>query len=327
MAKPKFRIVITDCDHPNIEPEQRALAESGIDARLDWENCKTPEEIIERAADADALINQYTLITREVFDHLGKLKVVCRYGIGVDSIDLAAATDHGVMVVNVPDYCLDEVSTQALALILAVHRKVVALNNSVKKGTWDFSIHGPIKRLRGETIGFVGLGKIARDLAHKLSTFGLDMIAYDPYIEKGPENVQLVGFADLLARSDIISIHSPLTPETRRMFSEAEFRSMKPGAILVNTSRGAIIDEAALVKALENGWIAGCGLDVTDPEPPKKDNPLFKMENVVITPHIGWYSEKSMAELKTRVVEEAVRALKGERPGSVVNSQVLQSRG
>jgi D-3-phosphoglycerate dehydrogenase len=266
MGGDKFKIVITDLDHPTYEHEQRALADSGLAATLELESFKTPEDIIAGAADADALINQYTLVTREVFAALKNLKVVCRYGIGVDNIDVKAATDHGVVVVNVPDYCLDEVAVQALALILAAFRKTVGLNNSVKAGTWDFSLYRPIRRLSGLTAGFAGLGKIARNLAGKLSSFGLELIAYDPYLDSAPEGIQLVGFSDLLTRSDIISIHAPLTDETRHMFGEAEFQAMKKSAILVNTSRGALIDEIALTKALESGRIAGCGLDVTDPD-------------------------------------------------------------
>jgi D-3-phosphoglycerate dehydrogenase len=257
---------------------------------------------------------------------LPKCRIIARTGIGVDTVDLPVATELGILVTNVPDYCIDEVSDHALALILALTRKVMSATAAVKAGTWDVKVAVPIARHRGRTMGLVGFGRIPRALAPKAQALGFAVIAFDPYLppEAGaPLGVRLVDFETLLRESDVVSIHAPLTEETRGLFGDREFGQMKPGAFLVNTSRGPLVQEAALIRALESGRLAGAGLDVLETEPPAPGNPLLRMPNVALTPHIGFYSEQSLVELQTKAAQEVRRALMGERPLNVVNREIL----
>jgi D-3-phosphoglycerate dehydrogenase len=244
-----------------------------------------------------------------------------RTGIGFDTVDLAAATDHGIYVVNVPKYSLDEVSDHALTLLLASVRKVLLVHNSVKQGVWDFKIAQPIPRLRGCTLGLVGYGSIAKKLHPKAAALGLKVIAYDPYVATDDE-VPLVSFETLLSESDFVSIHTPLTTETRGMFDEAAFHKMKPTAYLINTARGPIVRLEALYQALCQGRISGAGIDVAETEPIDPSHPILGLDNLIVTPHCAWYSEGAMDELLRTVAEEVVRTLQGRRPLSVVNPEV-----
>jgi D-3-phosphoglycerate dehydrogenase len=307
-----------------VEIERAILSE--IDPEFLLAHCNTEDGVIEAAKDADGIINQYAPITRRVIESLKKCKVIARYGVGVDNIDVEAATEHKIIVANVPDYCVDEVSTHAIALILACARGITLLDNKIREKRWDFTLAKPLFRTKGKTLGLFGLGRIARAVAQKASGFGFKIIAYDPYVSKADDGIELVEFSKLLSNSDFISIHSPLTDETRHLFGENKLRAMKKTAYLINTSRGAIVDEEALYKVLKKRWIAGAALDVMEKEPPDWENLLPKLDNLIITPHISFYSEESYVELKTKTAKAVLSVLKGGLPRAMVNPQAVNKK-
>jgi len=321
MKEEKYRIVITDCDHGSIEEEEEEFHRIG--ASLTLAQVREEEDIIQTCNEADGLIIQYALLTRRVIEHLKHCKVISRYGVGVDSVDLKAATDFGIIVANVPDYCIDEVSNHTIAMLLSLVRKTAFFDKKVKEGQWDFRLGIPIHRLQGKTLGLIGCGKIGLAVAKKISPFGLKAIAFDPYLQKVEEGVELTDLETLLKRSDFISIHCPLNESTKHLIGENEFKKMERKPILINTSRGPIIDENALVNALEKGLVSGAGLDVLEREPPDPKNPLLKMENVILSPHVGFYSVESIKELKRRTAENVSAVLMGKWPKSVVNQEVV----
>jgi D-3-phosphoglycerate dehydrogenase len=314
-------VVICGLDHANIAEEQDVLARAGV--RFVVVPARTEAEYLERCGEADALLVQYGAVTRRVFEGLPRLRVVVRYGVGVDGIDLGAATDQGVPVVNVPDYGTDEVATHAVALLLALARKLARLDRQTRSGGWDVFRVGPVARLAGQTVGIVGCGRIGSAVARKLGGFDLRLLGCDPFISAFPPGVQPVAFERLLAESDYVTIHCPLTPETRHLFDAESLGWMRPTAALINTARGGIVDTAALVAALQEGLLAGAGLDVLEQEPLDPASPLLRMEQVIVTPHAAWYSEEGRSDLKRRAAEEAVRVLHGERPRHCVNPEVL----
>ena len=288
--------------------------------------CKTEEDVIRECKDASGLIDQYAPITRKVMESLPDLKVVGRYGVGVNTIDVDAATELGIQVLNVPDYCMDEVSNQAISLMLACHRKLNILNSQVHHNGWDYKIAKPIHRLQGQTLGLLGFGRIPKMVAQKAKAFGLNIIAYDPYVtpEVGLQyNVTILPLKDVLQKADIISVHVPLTKDTENLLNEQTLSWMKPEAIVINTSRGPLIDEKALYHALKDKKLGYAGLDVTVQEPIQKDNPLLTLDNVIITPHVAWYSEEAELELKTKVAQGVADVLSGKNAKYLVNRDVL----
>jgi len=324
MSENRPKVVITDCDHPSVEIEKEILSE--IYPELILAHCNTEDEVIKAAQDAEGIINQYAPITRRVIESLKECKVIARYGVGVDNIDIEAATEYGIIIANVPDYCVDEVSTHAMALILACARGITLLDGKISEKMWDFTLAKPLFRTKGKTLGLFGLGKIARAVARKASGFGFKIIAYDPYVSKVDDGIELVELSKLLSNSDFISIHSPLTDETRHLFGENKLRNMKKTAYLINTSRGPIVDEEALYKVLKKRWIAGAALDVMEKEPPDWENLLPKLDNLIITPHISFYSEESYAELKTKTAKAVLSVLKGGLPRAMVNPQAANKK-
>jgi len=318
------KIVITDCDHPSVEIEKKILSE--INPELTLETCKTEEDVIAVAADADGIINQYAPITRRVIESLKRCRVIARYGVGVDNIDVEAATEHNIIVANVPDYCVDEVSTHAMSLILACARGITLLDRKIRDKKWDFTLAKPLFRTQGKTLGLFGLGRIARMVAQKALGFGFKAIAFDPYVSEANSKIKMVALKRLLSDSDFLSIHVPLTDETRHSFSENELKVMKKTAYLINTSRGPVINEKDLYIALKEKWIAGAALDVMEKEPPDWEDSLLKLENIIITPHISFYSEESYVELKTKVAESVRSVLKGELPRAMVNPQAIKRK-
>jgi len=287
----------------------------------------SPEAVLKVASGADALLVTYAKINADMIRQMGKCRIISRFGIGVDNVDLAAATAAGIVVTKVPDYCIDEVSDHAMALLLAVGRKIALANGHVQDGRWEMPAVVPIHRLRGSVLGLVGFGRIPQLVAPKARAFGLQVIAYDPYmplevfVKEGVEHVDL---PQLLSRSDYVSIHTPLLPETRGLFNADAFRQMKPTAYLINTARGPIVDEGALAEALDAGQLAGAALDVMPQEPPV-GSPLLGRENVIITPHTSFYSEESLLELQRKAAEEVVAVLSGRAPRNPVNPEALQS--
>jgi D-3-phosphoglycerate dehydrogenase len=297
--------------------------------------CKTESEIVEATTDADAVFAQTEHFSGRVIEHMRKCRIIGIAGTGYDNVDLDAATEHGICVSNTPEYCTEEVSDHAMALLLACARKIVMSVIGVKAGEWDSLMDSrlqakltPIFRLRGQTLGIIGLGRIGRVLVPKARGFGMNVISYDPYVDPCAAqeiDVELVGFADLLGKSDFISLHVPLTDETSRMLGLEQFEKMKPSAFVINTSRGGVVDETSLYTALTRGYIAGAGLDLTDPEPPAPDNLLLQLENVMITPHSAYYSEQSLFDVLKQAEEEVFRVLGGEWPQHLVNTGVKEN--
>jgi D-3-phosphoglycerate dehydrogenase / 2-oxoglutarate reductase len=314
-------VVITDHVFPSLEIERELLG--AIGATVVSLQTRSEVDLLDAAADADALLVCYAPVTDRVIGRMTRCRIIARYGIGVDNVDLGAATAKGIVVTNVPDYCVDEVSDHALALLLACARRIAALAGRVRGGRWDARDAAPMHRLRGQKLGLVGFGKIPRLLADKARALGLDVMAFDPYVageEMDARGVQKMSLHGLLAQSDFVSVHAPLAPETQGMIAEGELRTMKRGAYLINTARGPLVAESALIRALEEGWIAGAALDVLEHEPPAAGHPLQRFENVILTPHVAFYSEESVQELQRKAADEVVRALSGRPPRSPVNS-------
>ena len=316
----RFRVVITDCDHGSIEEEKGELERIG--AELILAQAQEESDLIRSCKEADGLINQYSILSRKVLESLPKCKVISRYGVGVDSVDLKAATELGMIVANVPDYCMDEVADQTVAMILALIRKVVFFDQRVKAGVWDFREGIPIHRIRGRTLGLIGCGRIGLEVARRVSGFGVKVIAFDPYLAKAPAGIELKDFDSVLKESDMISVHCPLNQATRHLIGEPEFGKMEKKPIIINTSRGPIVDEEALTRALDQDLVSGAGLDVLEKEPPGSGHPLLSRSNVVLSPHISFYSVESISELKRRTAKNVAEVLTSKWPGSVVNSDV-----
>jgi D-3-phosphoglycerate dehydrogenase / 2-oxoglutarate reductase len=321
MERYSYRVVITDCDHGSIEEEKEEVRRIG--AELILAQVQEENDLIQACEQADGLLDQYALLTRKVFENLPRCKVVSRYGVGVDSVDLKAATDLGIVVANVPDYCMDEVANQTIAMMLALIRKVAFFDRKVKSGQWDFRQGIPIHRVKGKTMGLIGSGRIGLEVARRIAAFGVEVIAFDPYIKEVPEGVTLKDFDTVLKESDFISVHCPLNDSTRHLIGEKEFKKMERKPLLINTSRGPIVNEEALNQALKEGLISGVGLDVLEKEPPDSQSPLLTMENVILSPHISFYSVESISELKRRTAKNVVDVLSGRRPASVVNREVI----
>jgi len=321
----KFKVVITDSDYEDHDIEEKILSSIGAD--LIKFQCRTEDEVIKYCKDADGLLNQYAPITKRVIENLQKTKIIVRYGVGVDNIDVEAATKKGILVANVI-YDITDVADHAVGLILSLIRKIPWADQKVKNNIWNWKNMRPILRLKGKTVGIIGFGRIGRKVAQRLKGFEVKIIAYDPYASMEVFNkygVKRVDFENLISEADIITIHTPLTNETRHMIGEKEFKSMKRNAIIVNTSRGGVVDEKALYKALKEKWVAGAGLDVMEKEPPEKDNPILKLDNVIVTPHMAWYSEDSFNEIRKIAAEEIARALTGQTPINLVNKNVFKN--
>lgn len=309
------QVAVADTVFPSLDPAKEAM--SRVDAELTLASEPTVEGILEVAADADALLVTYGQINADVIAGLNNCKAIGRFGIGTDNIDIGAAAEKGIVVTYAPVYCLDEVSDHAMALLLSVARKIPYANKLVAEGRWEMPAVVPIARLRGNTLGLLGLGNIPQQIVGKAQAFGMNVIAADPYC---PDevfqrlNVDKVGFDDLLARSDYISVHAPLTPETEKMFNMDAFKKMKNTAFLINTARGPLVDTADLAAALDAGEIAGAGLDVLPTEPPAADDPIVGRDDVVLTPHTGFYSEDALLDLQTTVASDVAAVLAGEEP-------------
>ena len=302
-----MKVVITDCDHPDVAAEQRIFGRAGLEVEL--ASCRTEGEVIAAGRDAVALLTQYAPVTADVLARLPECRAVGRYGTGVDNVDAVAARARGVALVSVPDYSLEEVANHTIALILTLVRGVVRLDASVHAGRWDFRGAGHLRRASDQQLGVVGLGRIGDAVASRAQTLGFTVAGYDP-VAPDAGRVSRLPFTELLATSDVISLHVPLGEATRHLLDDAAFALMKPGAVLVNTARGGLVDADALIRALDSGRLAGAALDVLDPEPPASGSPLLRDERVIVTPHAAFYSEESLAELKRRVAEGLVAALR-----------------
>lgn len=308
----KMKVIITDCDHDSVQIEKDVFDKAGIPMEL--KQCRTEDDVIKECQDADIFIVQYAPITRKVMESCPKLKYIVRYGVGVDTIDVPAATELGIQVGNVPDYGMNEVADHAIALSMALLRKIVLMNQQTKTTKWDYTTSIPIHRFSEMTVGVLGLGRIGRNFAKKMHALGFKVIGYDPYFKETPETdeyVKPVDFDTLVKEAGLISLHCPLDGN-RDLFNKETFRKMKPNAMIINVARGGIINEDDLLDALKNGEIAAAALDCMAHEPVSPDDPLFALDNVLVTPHMAWYSEEAASELKRKTAEESVRFLSGE---------------
>ncbi|MBA3946748.1 MAG: C-terminal binding protein [Herpetosiphonaceae bacterium] len=313
-------VILAYKEYPDTAVEAEVL--SVLDARIAQITDFTTDDGTAAAREADALMVTTRPVSAELLQLMPRCRIISRVGTGVDAIDIEAATRQGIWVSNVPDYAIDEVSTHALTLLLAHARRLPALLDSTRQGIWDYRIVPPIVRLKGQTLGVVGFGRIARALAVKARGLGLNVLAYDRYVPDGDveaEGVRPVSFETLLRESDFVSLHTPLTDATRGLIDSQALALMKPTAFLINTARGALVDEDALLAALREGHIAGAALDVLQVEPPPADHPLMHEPRAWLTPHIGWYSEAASREMRVKGAEEVVRVLRGGEPRSRIN--------
>ncbi|CCN35049.1 putative Dehydrogenase [Vibrio nigripulchritudo SO65] len=322
MKETQFKVYVSDYDYPDLAIERSVLEPIG--AEVIGLDCKTGNGLAEQASDADAILQQYAKIPRSTIEKLNHCKVICRYGIGLDILDVEACYEHGIQVTNVPDYCIDEVADHTLSMGLSLIRRLPSYSEFTRQGNWHWNIDGLIpKRFRQSIWGLVGFGRIAQNIARKLQTLGFTVLAYDPYVSSSymsTHGVDKVDFDTLITSSDIVNLMCPHTPETDRIIGELELKKMKATAILVNGARGKLVDNRALYKALTNGWIASAGLDDPEEEPAKlqswdpENNPLFSLVNCIITPHVAYVSEEALNECRRIAAENAREVLLGRPP-------------
>jgi D-3-phosphoglycerate dehydrogenase len=320
-----FRVLITDYAWPNLDIERAILGEVG--AGIVVAPNGTADEIIALSDDADAILTCWKQVPSAALDAATRCRIVSRYGIGLDNIPVSHATELGIVVANVPDFCLDEVAEHTLALLMACGRRIVSQVALTRQGEWNQQLARGMPRLRGQTLGLVGYGNIAQAVAQRARALGLQVIVYTPRIAAdalAPWGRATNDLAELLVEADYVSLHLPLNESTRGLINVEALARMKPTAYLINTSRGAIVDEAALLAALESGRIAGAALDVMTSEPPPSDHPLLHHPNVIATPHVAFYSEAAIVDLATKAARHVAQALRGEVPDRVVNSAVLE---
>lgn len=320
----KFTVLVTDYAWPTLKIEEEILHQ--VDARL-VVAAQGDDELIHLAAGADAILTCWRDVPAPVIEAASHCRIISRYGVGLDNIDLARATERGIVVTNVPDFCQEEVSDHAMALVLACARRLIHFSSATRSGEWNPRAFPQISRLRGQTIGLLGCGNIARALIPKALGFEMKICAYTPRIVEtalSPFGKTTRKLSLMLRQADYVSIHAPLLETTVGLIGEAELREMKTTAFLINTSRGGLIDEAALIKALQEGWIAGAALDVLQDEPPPPEHPLLHMDNVIVTPHAAFYSETAIRELAERAASHVAQTLRGEDPDNIVNPEVLK---
>ena len=310
-------VLIAHNSFPDFALEESAFAAVGARVVV-CDSLDTPEAIA-AARDADAIMVTIQPVTAELIATLRRCKIISRVGTGLDAIDIAAASEAGVWVANVADYAIDEVSTHAMALLLNHARRLPQMRVSVESGSWyDAAIIEPAPRLTGQVLGIIGYGRIGRSAANKAAGFGLEVIVCDPYVDRAT-GVELVELDTLLSRADFVSLHTPLTDVSRHIINADSLSKMKPTAYLINTARGELIDESALLAAVETGGIAGAALDVLTVEPPAADHPLLNHERIVVTPHAGWYSEAAKRDVRQKAIDDVLRVLNGQEPRSPVN--------
>lgn len=317
------KIYITDCDHDNINEEKAVFEQAGINYEL--VQCLTEDDLIAKLQDATAVCNQYAPFTEKVFAALPNLKTVVRYGVGVDNVDLEAASRHGVQVCNVPDYGTGEVADQALALMMELVRKVGQANNDVQAGIWDYARYIPVRRISNLTVGIVGLGRIGSAFAKRVHALGCKVVAFDIDYHHAHEDhdlsfVELKSSLDeVLGMSDVISIHCGLNNDNQHFMNKENFAKMKQGAFFINVARGGLVNEADLAEAVKSGHLTAAGIDVTCTEPLDPNSPLRGNKNIVITPHMAWYAVEAASDLKRKCAEEAVRGALGQKLRCPVN--------
>jgi D-3-phosphoglycerate dehydrogenase len=320
------KVAILGARYGDLITEHRALSPLGVD--LSESRGTNEEEIVAASGGAQVILcGGAPKINAEVIRRLPELKAVVRYGIGVDTVDLAECTKRGIYVANVPDYCIEEVAAHALALILSWARKIPIAQATTRAGHWDVAPVKPLQSPRDLVLGILGFGRIAQSLCRMARGIGFQVRASDPYVEQSrilKKGAKPVSLNALVRRSDFISLHLPLSSKTRHIINAERLKKMKPTAYLVNTARGELIDEKALGLALKKGWIAGAALDVMEKEPPSQDHPLRSLENCIITPHCAWYTEQSQKALRLKACAEVIRVLRGGIPKNLVNKAALR---
>ncbi|WP_020470987.1 C-terminal binding protein [Zavarzinella formosa] len=316
-----MRVVITDFTFPSLDIEEAILRPAGMEVASG--QCKTPESLIALVADADAVITQFAPLTAQVISAMQKARVIVRYGIGVDNVDLAAAREKGIPVCNVPDYCIDEVADHTLAFILALTRQVLPNLQHIRDGKWGLPVSlSDMKPLRDLTVGVVGFGRIGREVASRLQPFKCRRLVHDPVVPAAvvsEAGCETVGLEALLAESDVVTLHCPSTPQTRQLINAKSILTMKPGAFIVNVARGDLIETPALIAALQSGKFGGAALDVCDPEPIPADSPLRSLPNVICSSHVASCSANAVRTLRETVARTALRALNNEPLANIVN--------
>lgn len=321
-----YKVVLTD----HVFPEESLVSQVRIQAGVNLEvhHVHDEERLMEITRDADAVLVEMAHITRRVVENMTRCRLISRHGVGYDTLDVDAATDAGIMACNVTDYSTSEVADHAMAMLLALARSLFAADREVRSGGWDvFAACGKNQRIDGQTLGIVGFGKIGQAVARRAAGFGLNLVGYDPYLPESamkPLGARKAELDELLRTSDLVSLHVPLSAATHHLIDENRLRLMKPTAFLVNTSRGGLVDLAALTVALQKGRLAGAGLDVFEKEPPAKDDPLLSMPNVIVSPHAGFYSQGSLIDLHTRQAKQVAAVLAGQRPDNLLNPAVLE---
>ncbi|MEU3034943.1 C-terminal binding protein [Streptomyces griseoaurantiacus] len=326
-------VLIADSDFGDVDIERAIVEEAGF--RLVAAQCKNEDEVIEAGREAAGILTQYARVGSHALDALPRCRVIARYGTGVDIVDVDSATRHGVQVTRAPnDWCAEEVADHAVALWLAAARKICRYDRATRQGEWHWKTGQPVRRLRGQVLGLLSFGAIARLVAERAAAFGVQVWAHDPFVDASDIRacgVRPVSFDELVEGSDHLVVQAPLTPETHHTFDRATLRRMKPTAFLVNTARGPIVEDAALHRALTEGWIAGAALDDLEEEPAKQrdwrpDNPLLELPDVIVTPHAAYYSEESVGTVRSIAAEEAVRVLTGRAARFPVNEPAAGSR-
>ncbi len=324
-----LKVVLTDNENKPVDIEREVLGR--LEAELVYLNTLDKKKIITFCKDADAIMCTYAKIDSEVIKNLQKCKVIARYGSGVDNVDIDFASKAGILVANLPDYAVPEVSNHTIALILALNRKLLTYDYSIRRGLWGFKIGVPIPRLNDLVLGLVGFGNIGQCVAKKAQCLGLKVVSFDPNIsndfmnQSGVEKINTI--ENLLIVSDVVSLHLPLNKSTKNMVKEKELKLMKRSSLLINCSRGGIVNEKALIKALKEKWISGAGIDVFEQEPINSDNELLKLNNVILTPHSAYYSEDAQKIMRYQAAEAVADVLQGRYPRSIFNKSLLVEYG
>jgi len=328
----KIKVVITDYIEPDLKWEEEELAKRGVDFRHYQLKFRPSEEVLDKVKDADIIVVNMVPIPRELISQLQRCRLVIRHGAGYDNVDVESLTERSIPLAYVPDYCVDEVAEQAIALIFACGRKIVwsrkVLDESSARGKWDFNDVIPMYRMRGKTIGIIGCGRIGSRVYLNLKHFGFNFLICDPYLsqERLDElEIETVDHETVFRYADYITIHTPLTDETHHLVNAETLAMMKPEAYLINTSRGSMVDECALADALNNRTLAGAAIDVFEKEPPDPTNPLFSVDNIILTPHLSWYSEDSGWSIREKIIQEIDLSIAGENPRFCVNPSALKN--
>lgn len=318
------KVILTGTVLPDSDVEKRIVEETGVN--LEIVDVSSTQELIESATDPIGIMTIETEIDASVLEAFPNLEFISVHGIGVDMVDVEAATERGIPVFNTPAYCLEEVATHTMGLILACERRICQYDDDIEAGGWDYELGGPITRLSTKTVGVVGLGAIGVEVVRRLAGFGVDIVGYDPYVseaEMRQEGVEKVAFETLCERSDVVTVHTPLTESTRHLLDASAFESMGPGVTFVNAARGGIVDHDALYDALNDGTVAYAGLDVLETEPPDDDR-FTELDNVIVTPHAAWYSEDALTELQRTAGENVTEFIRGDLPEYIVNRSVVE---